>query len=120
MLPCRSPDWNATCLPKRKSLEQLRREQEELARQQELWRGRWQELLGELGFPPQWDPRLATKVLSELANARLRYQSRPGPGKPDRRNDGDGGRLREASRRNSAAGWLPTWKRCLPRKRLLS
>ena len=45
------------------------------SRQQVLWGGKWQELLGELGFPPQWDPRLATRVSSELANARLRYQA---------------------------------------------
>jgi uncharacterized protein YhaN len=56
-------------------LEQLRVDRQEAVRQQHLWDQRWQTLLDELGFPPQWDSGLVSKVLSELANARVRHQS---------------------------------------------
>jgi uncharacterized protein YhaN len=56
-------------------LQQLTCDQEEVARQQETWRGRWQDLLREFGFPVEWDVRLAAKMLSELTNARVKYQS---------------------------------------------
>ena len=56
-------------------LQQLGRDQEEVARQQETWNGRWRALLAEFGFPVEWDVRLAAKMLSELANARIKYQS---------------------------------------------
>jgi uncharacterized protein YhaN len=56
-------------------LQQLGCDQEEIARQQETWSGRWQDVLSEFGFPVEWDVRLAVKMLSELANARVTYQS---------------------------------------------
>jgi len=56
-------------------LEQLGQDQDEVARQQETWNGQWQDLLREFGFPVEWDVRLAVKMLSELANARVKYQS---------------------------------------------
>lgn len=63
-------------LPAReRELEQLRVDRQEVVRQQHLWDERWQTLLAELGFPPQWDSGLVSKILSELANARVRHQS---------------------------------------------
>ena len=63
-------------LPARQEeLQQLGHDQDEVARQQETWNGRWQDLLREFGFPVEWDVRLAVKMLSELANARVKYQS---------------------------------------------
>ena len=60
---------------RQQELEQLQRDQEDVGRQQELWSGRWQDLLRELGFPEQWDIRLTSRMLSELTNARVKYQS---------------------------------------------
>jgi uncharacterized protein YhaN len=56
-------------------LQQLGHEQDEVARQQETWNGKWQKLLREFGFPVEWDVRLADKMLTQLANARVKYQS---------------------------------------------
>jgi uncharacterized protein YhaN len=56
-------------------LQQLGHDQDEVVRQQETWNGRWQDLLKEFGFPVEWDVSLAVKMLSELANARVKYQS---------------------------------------------
>ncbi len=59
----------------REELQQLGQDQEEVARQQEAWDRRWKDLLKELGFPIEWDVHLAVTMLSELANARIKYQS---------------------------------------------
>ncbi len=63
---------------------QLPRKQQQLATlQQELdavergfadWRGRWQPLMEEFGFPPSWDIHIATKVLSGLSEARVQQK----------------------------------------------
>ncbi len=55
-------------------LQRLQKEQDDVARQQEVWRGRWQNLLKEFGFPTEWDVRLAVAMLSALTNARVKYQ----------------------------------------------
>ena len=59
----------------REELQQLGQDQEEAARQQEAWDRRWKDLLKELGFPIEWDVHSAVAMLSELANARIKYQS---------------------------------------------
>ncbi len=56
-------------------LQQLSRDRTEVVRQQADWGGRWEKLLTEFGFPTEWDVRLADSMLSELANARTKYQS---------------------------------------------
>lgn len=58
---------------RRDELEQLGKEADNVTRQQELWNGRWQELLQELGFPTTWDVILASQTLSELTKARDKY-----------------------------------------------
>ena len=59
----------------REELQQIDRNQAEVVRQQSVWSGRWKELLGEFGFSAEWDVQLAVEMLSELANARIKYQS---------------------------------------------
>ncbi len=59
----------------REELQQLGQDKEEVARQQEAWDRRWKDLLKELGFPIEWDVHLAVTMLSELANARIKYQA---------------------------------------------
>jgi uncharacterized protein YhaN len=56
-------------------LEQLKRDRAEVVRQQADWHRRWKKLLAEFGFPAEWDVRLVDTMLSELANARVKYQA---------------------------------------------
>jgi uncharacterized protein YhaN len=65
-------------LPEReRELKDIKEELEEVGRQREVWNGRWQSLLEELGFPAAWDISLATKILEGLAKARQEYQPVP-------------------------------------------
>jgi uncharacterized protein YhaN len=59
----------------KEELQRLGEDQEELSRQRKTWDRRWKDLLTELGFPTEWDVHLAVTMLSELANARIKYHS---------------------------------------------
>jgi uncharacterized protein YhaN len=58
-------------------LSDLEKELEEVGRQREAWNNDWQGLLHELGFPADWDVRVAVKILNGLAETRQAYELVP-------------------------------------------
>ena len=60
---------------RQREVEELADASREMAVRRTQWGECWQSLMVEIGFPPEWESGLVSKILSELANARVRYQS---------------------------------------------